>query len=219
MSVSGRSLGIGPDSCFALTCGKWHNLKALRAFSPAGISSHLGATAELAEIFGTSDDEDESFSFNLNTGLSLAKDLGLDEEVKKFDSSPILNVAESQLFLNSMQDAISLDPKDTVSVDAGKGVEGVKIELGEELLDSSPQAVDGNSGSSVGESGDGADGPKRKSIRIRKRMEDVAAKVQDFSKDRKIRMEYAEGGVKAYKSARTSGEGECSDTHGVCGSN
>lgn len=134
----------------------------------------------------------------------------MDEEAKKFDSSPILNVAESQLFLNSMQDAISIDPKDSVGA-AGKGAEGVKIELGEELLDSpSPQTGEGNSVTSVGESReDGDDGPKRKSIRIRKRMEDVAAKVQDFSRDRKLsRVEFGEGGVKVYSSARTSGEGE-----------
>ena len=182
--------------------------RPLRLSLPAGISSHLGATAELAEIFGTSDDEDESFSFNLNTGLSLAKDLGLDEEAKKFDSSPILNVAESQLFLNSMQDAISIDPKDNISIGAGKGAEGDKIELGEELFGSSPQTGEGNSGTSAGESGDGPDAPKRKSIRIRKRMEDVAAKVQDFSRDRRPRVESTEEGVKAYRSARTSGEGE-----------
>ena len=73
------------------------------------MSSLPGTSQELAEIFGTSDDEDEDFPFNLNSYLTVGKELGdiglPDSEPKRFDTS-LLGGTDSVLFLSSIQESL-----------------------------------------------------------------------------------------------------------------
>ena len=52
--------------------GKEGVAKRAPPLSP-GTSSHPSSSQELAEIFGTSDDEDDEFSFDLNPSLPINK--------------------------------------------------------------------------------------------------------------------------------------------------
>ena len=71
------------------------------------------ASQELADIFGTSDDEEDDFSFALPTGLSINKgftDIGLTSGVsKKFESSLFNPHEDSELFLNTIPKSLGIE--------------------------------------------------------------------------------------------------------------
>ena len=72
-----------------------------------GNSSLPSSSQELADIFGTSDDEDDiDFPFSLNTDLHVSKgysDITLPEENTKSFGSSLLSNEDSGLFLSSFQ--------------------------------------------------------------------------------------------------------------------
>ena len=86
-------------------------------FLTTGNSSHPSSSQELAEIFGTSDDEDiDEFPFDLTSNLNLGKTSFTDIDMpvvatpdsKKFDSS-LLSEQDSNIFLNSIQESLSME--------------------------------------------------------------------------------------------------------------
>lgn len=109
-----------------------------------GTSSLPSASQELAEIFGTSDDEDEDFSFNLNSYLTVGKglgDMGLPEsEPKRFDST-LLGGTDSALYLSSIQESL------------GPGMEQLPEGGGTPVLKPLPNKKEAEDNTSVGGGG------------------------------------------------------------------
>ena len=76
-------------------------------------STSLPTSQELAEIFGTSDDEDEDFPFPLSSDLQMANLGGV--ETKQFsDVSQFATVIgeDSSLFLGSLGDTLPMDEQE-----------------------------------------------------------------------------------------------------------
>ena len=109
-----------------------------------GTSSLPSASQELAEIFGTSDDEDEDFSFNLNSYLTVGKGLGVmglpESEPKRFDST-LLGGTDSALYLSSIQESL------------GPGMEQLPEGSGTPVLKPLPNKKEAEDNTSVGGGG------------------------------------------------------------------
>ena len=83
---------------------------------PAGNSSLPSTSQELAEIFGTSDDEDDDVDFPFSLTSGLPGELSLPStDTKKFESS-LLGNADSELFLNTFHDTLTSMPQVPVTV-------------------------------------------------------------------------------------------------------
>ena len=172
------------------------------------------SSRELAEIFGTSDDEDtEDFPADLNAFLDLSKpltDIGsleTDADPKKFDAS---------VFLNSIQESLAMERGSTaeknkstvpVSNDSGRevkeerlsGVEGVKQEAapsqkeaksltGEEKVKEEPSSGPESGGD--GSEREGGGGMQlRKSTRISRRIVEMREQTRQITGGRSRKKE------------------------------
>ena len=114
-------------------------------------STSLPTSQELAEIFGTSDDEDDDFPFPLST------DLNISSETKQFANSSLFSSVigqETSLFLGQLGDPLAMgevggatkresmiENKEDVSKTTGSVAESVAKE-GEEEMETSSDAAD-----------------------------------------------------------------------------
>ena len=98
---------------------------------PAGNSSLPSTSQELAEIFGTSDDEEDvDFPFSISSGLP--GELSLQNPgTKKFDNS-LLGNSDSEMFLtHTFHDALSSMPPVPVSINQSLRVMDMQVDMKE----------------------------------------------------------------------------------------
>ena len=123
-----------------------------------GNSSHPSSSQELAEIFGTSDDEDDDFPFNLNPNLNNTfADIGLPSgDSKKFDGS-LLTEQDSGLFLGSIQEPLGIealsDPDKTLNFN--KEISAAETAGSERVKEETDKGVNEESGEEVKEKANG----------------------------------------------------------------